>query len=48
LEAGKVKVAEVDLQQGLLLVREGKFGQTRWVPLLWLAKTPSGTKMLGS
>jgi integrase len=29
----QLKVAEVDLQQGLLLVREGKFGQTRWVPL---------------
>ena len=33
-EALQLKVAEVDLQQGLLLVREGKFGQTRWVPLL--------------
>jgi len=32
-EALHLKVAEVDLQQGLLLVREGKFGQTRWVPL---------------
>jgi integrase len=32
-EALQLKVAEVDLQQGLLLVRDGKFGQTRWVPL---------------
>ena len=32
-EALHLKVTEVDLQQGLLLVREGKFGQTRWVPL---------------
>jgi len=32
-EALHLKVAEVDLQQGLLLLREGKFGQTRWVPL---------------
>lgn len=32
-EALHLKVPEVDLQQGLLLVREGKFGQTRWVPL---------------
>ena len=32
-EALQLKVAEVDLQPGLLLVREGKFGQTRWVPL---------------
>jgi integrase len=32
-EALQLKVAEVDLQQGLLLVREGKFGRTRWVPL---------------
>jgi integrase len=32
-EALQLRVAEVDLQQGLLLVREGKFGQTRWVPL---------------
>lgn len=32
-EALRLKVAEVDLQQGLLQVREGKFGQSRWVPL---------------
>jgi integrase/recombinase XerD len=32
-EALHLKVPEVDLQQGLLLVREGKFCQTRWVPL---------------
>lgn len=32
-EALQLKVAEVDLQQGVLLVREGKFGRTRWVPL---------------
>jgi integrase len=32
-EALQLKVPEVDLQQGLLLVREGKFRQTRWVPL---------------
>ena len=32
-EALQLGAAEVDLRQGLLLVREGKFGQTRWVPL---------------
>ena len=32
-EALHLKVPEVDLQQGLLLVREGKFRRTRWVPL---------------
>lgn len=32
-EALRLKVTEVDLQRGLLLVREGKFQQTRWVPL---------------
>lgn len=32
-EALHLKVPEVDLQQGLLLVREGKFHRTRWVPL---------------
>jgi integrase len=32
-EALHLKVSEVDLQQGLLLVREGKFRRTRWVPL---------------
>jgi len=32
-EALQLKVAEVDLQQGLLLVRQGKLGRTRWVPL---------------
>ena len=32
-EALHLKVSEVDLDQGLLLVRDGKFGQTRWVPL---------------
>jgi len=32
-EALQLKVAEVDLQRGLLLVREGKLGRTRWGPL---------------
>jgi integrase len=32
-EALHLKVVEVDLRQGLLLVRQGKFQQTRWVPL---------------
>ncbi len=32
-EALHLKVADVDLQRGLLLVRAGKFQQTRWVPL---------------
>jgi len=32
-EALSLKIPEFDLQQGLLLVREGKFHQTRWVPL---------------
>jgi integrase len=32
-EALQLTVADVDLQQGLLLVRESKFSQTRWVPL---------------
>jgi integrase len=32
-EALHLKIPEVDLQQGLLLVRQGKFCQTRWVPL---------------
>lgn len=32
-EALRLKVPEVDLRQGLILVRQGKFGQTRWVPL---------------
>jgi len=39
-EALQLKVAEVDLQQGLLLVRQGKFGQTRWVPLHRTALPP--------
>ena len=39
-EALHLKVPEVDLQQGLLLVREGKFRQTRWVPLHLTALRP--------
>jgi integrase len=32
-EALGLKISEVDLHQGLLLVRDSKFHQTRWVPL---------------
>jgi integrase len=32
-EALRLKISEVDLQQGLLLVRRSKFQQTRWVPV---------------
>ena len=39
-EALSLKIPEVDLQQGLLLVREGKFHQTRWVPLHPTALAP--------
>lgn len=39
-EALGLKTTEVDLQQGLLLVREGKFHQTRWVPLHPTALAP--------
>ena len=39
-EALQLAVADVDLQQGLLLVREGKFGQTRWVPFHPTARPP--------
>ena len=39
-EALGLKISEVDLQRGLLLVREGKFHQTRWVPLHRTALAP--------
>jgi integrase len=32
-EALGLKIADVDLQKGLLLIRDSKFHQTRWVPL---------------
>jgi integrase len=39
-EALSLKIPEVDLQQGLLLVRGRKFHQTRWVPLHPTALAP--------
>ena len=42
-EALRLKVAEVDLQRGLLLVRQSKFQQTRWVPLHPTALRPLRT-----
>jgi integrase len=39
-EALGLKISEVDLQQGLLLVRDSKFHQTRWVPLHPTALAP--------
>jgi len=32
-EALRLRVADVDFSQGMLVVRESKFGRTRWVPL---------------
>ena len=42
-EALGLKIPEVDLQQGLLLVRDSKFHQTRWVPLHPTALAPLKT-----
>jgi integrase len=39
-EALGLKIAEVDLPKGLLLVRDSKFQQTRWVPLHRTALAP--------
>jgi integrase len=39
-EALGLKIAEVDLQKGLLLIRDSKFHQTRWVPLHRSALAP--------
>lgn len=39
-EALGLKIPEVDLQKGLLLVRDSKFHQTRWVPLHPTALAP--------
>jgi integrase len=39
-EALHLRVREIDLQEGLMLVREGKFGKTRWVPLHQTALKP--------
>jgi len=39
-EALGLKIAEVDLQKGLLLIRDSKFHQTRWVPLHRTALAP--------
>lgn len=39
-EALGLKIAEVDLQKGLLLIRDSKFQQTRWVPLHRTALAP--------
>jgi len=36
-EATKLKRSDVDLDQGLLLVRRAKFGRDRWVPLHYTA-----------
>ena len=39
-EALGLKIAEVDPQKGLLLIRDSKFHQTRWVPLHRTALAP--------
>lgn len=39
-EALDLKIPDVDLQEGLLLVRDSKFHQTRWVPLHPTALAP--------